>query len=216
MNRDTLVRTIIENGIIAIVRADSGDDLTRVIEAVAEGGVRSVEVSMTTPNALTCIESASRRLDGSDILLGVGTVLDATTCRLAVLAGAQYVVSPVMVPEIIRMAHRYAKPALPGAFTPTEIFTAWEEGGDLIKVFPAALGGLDYIKAVRAPLPQIPLVPTGGVNVDNLKDFVAAGAVAFGIGSHLVSKRLVAERDFKGLTENARRFTEALRAARDG
>lgn len=215
MNKMNILNYLIEHGIIAIVRADSGgEDLVRVVEAVAAGGVRCVEVTMTTPGALQCIELASQKLAGADLLLGVGSVLDSETARLAILAGAQYVVSPVTVPAVIQMAHRYGKPALPGALTPTEIFTAWEAGGDLIKVFPATLGGLDYIKAVRAPMPQIPLVPTGGVDVGNLAEFLKAGVAGIGVGSNLVSKKLVAARDFKGLTENARLFADAFHAAR--
>lgn len=214
MSKQSIVNYLLEHGIVAIVRADSGDDLVRVVEAVAEGGVRCIEVTMTTPGALECIETASKKLAGADVLLGVGSVLDAETCRLAILAGAQYVVSPVTSEPIIRMAHRYGRPALPGAFTPTEIVNAWEQGGDLIKVFPSSMGGADYIKAVRAPMPQIPLVPTGGVDVDNIKDFLAAGAAALGVGGNLVSKKLVDAKDFKGLTANARKFADAFRAAR--
>ena len=215
MSKQSNLNYLLEHGIIAIVRADSGgDDLVRVVEAVAEGGVRCIEVTMTTPGALACIEAASKRLAGADVLLGVGSVLDAETCRLAILAGAQYVVSPVTSEPVIRMAHRYGRPALPGAFTPTEIFLAWELGGDLIKVFPSSVGGADYIKAVRAPMPQIPLVPTGGVDVDNIKDFIAAGSAALGVGGNLVSKKLVDAKDFKGLTANARKFADAFRAAR--
>ncbi|MBI3117685.1 MAG: bifunctional 4-hydroxy-2-oxoglutarate aldolase/2-dehydro-3-deoxy-phosphogluconate aldolase [Candidatus Hydrogenedentes bacterium] len=215
MNKQQILNYLTEHGIIAIVRADSGgEDLVRVVEAVAKGGVRCIEVTMTTPGALECIELASKKLAGADVLLGVGSVLDPETARLAILAGAQYVVAPVTVAEVITMAHRYGKPALPGAFTPTEIFHAWELGGDLIKVFPATLGGLDYIKAVRAPMPQIPLVPTGGVDVGNLADFIKAGVAGIGVGSNLVSKKLVDAHDFAGLTDNARRFAEAYQAAR--
>lgn len=216
MDKQALVQYLTDKGIVAIVRADSGsDDLVRVVEAVAEGGVRCVEVTMTTPGALDCIETAAGKLKGADVLIGVGSVLDAETCRLAILAGAQYVVSPVLAEEVIRMAHRYGKPALPGAFTPTEIFRAWELGGDLIKVFPSSVGGAEYIKAVKAPMPQIPLVPTGGVTVENIKDFLDAGAAALGVGGNLVTKKLVAARDFKGLTENARKFADAFRAAKE-
>ena len=215
MDRNEIAGYLVKGGIIAIVRADSGgDDLVRVVEAVAEGGIYCIEVTMNTPGALSCIETAAARLEGSPVLLGAGTVLDEESCRLAILAGAQYIVSPTTSPAAIRMAHRYGKAALPGAYTPNEIMYAWEEGGDLIKVFPATLGGLAYIKAVRAPLPQIPLVPTGGVGLDNLADFVKAGAAAFGIGGGLVPKRLIEERNFKGITENARRFRKALDAAR--
>ena len=215
MNKHEILTYLRLKGIIAIVRADSGgEDLVRVVEAVAAGGVVCIEVTMTTPGALQCIELASQKLAGSDALLGVGSVLDAETCRLAILAGAQYVVSPVLAPDVIKMAHRYGKPALPGALTPTEIFNAWEAGGDLIKVFPATLGGLEYLQAVAAPLPQIPLVPTGGVNPENLHEFMKAGVAAVGVGSNLVQKKFVEARDFKGLTARARVFSEAFATAR--
>jgi len=216
MSKQATINYLTGHGIVAIVRADGGgDDLVRVVEAVAEGGVRCIEVTMTTPGALQCIETATAKLAGADVCLGVGTVLDAETARLAVLAGSQYVVTPVTVPEVITMSHRYGVPCLPGAWTPTEIFHAWELGGDIVKVFPASVGGLDYIKAVRAPLPHIALCPTGGVDLDNLADFVKAGVVAIGVGGNLVSKKLLQARDFKGLTENARRFADAMASARN-
>ncbi len=215
MSKTGILKYMTDHGVIAVVRVEgSSDDVVHVIEAVIQGGVRCIEVTMTTPGALECIRKASEKLSGEDVCIGVGTVLDAETTRLALLAGAQYVVSPVTVPEVIEMAHRYGKPCLPGAWTPTEIFRAWELGGDIIKVFPAAVGGLEYIKAVRAPLPQIPLCPTGGVDLDNLADFVKAGVVAIGVGSNMVSKKLVQARDFKGIAESAWRFTDAYNKAR--
>ena len=215
MNKQQLTNYLTQHGIIAIVRADSSDGLARVVEAVMEGGVRCIEVTMTTPGALGCIEAASKSLAGADVCLGVGSVLDAETARLAILAGAQYIVSPITSQEVIQMAHRYGKPCMPGAFTPTEIYTAWILGGDIIKVFPANFGGLEYIKAVRAPMPQIPLIPTGGVDLNNLADFVKAGVVAIGVGGNLVSKKLIEAQDYKGLTENAKCYAEAFQAARN-
>lgn len=215
MNKQQITNYLVDNGIVAIVRADSGDGLARIVEAVMEGGVRCIEVTMTTPGALACIETASKNLAGADVCLGVGSVLDAETARLAILAGAQYVVSPITAAEVIDMSHRYGKPCMPGAYTPTEIYNAWMLGGDIVKVFPASIGGLEYIKAVRAPLPQIMLLPTGGVDLNNLADFVKAGVVAIGIGSNLVSKKLIEAQDYKGLTDNARRYSEAFQAARN-
>jgi len=215
MDKYAAVNYILGKCIVAVVRADSGgDDLVRVIEAVAAGGVHCIEVTMTTPGALACIETAAKKLAGADVLLGVGTVLDPETCRMAILAGAEYVVSPTLSAATIRMARRYGKPIIAGAYTPTEILTAWEEGSDLVKVFPASVGGPEYIKALKGPLPQVPLVPTGGVELDNIGEFLKAGASALGVGGNLVSKKLIAGRDFNGLTENAKRFAEAVRAAR--
>ncbi len=217
MNKYEAIQYLLDKCIIAVVRADSGgDDLVRVVEAVAEGGVHCIEVTMTTPGALACIETAAERLRGADVLLGVGTVLDAESCRLAILAGAQFVVTPTLALPVIEMARRYGKPVCCGAYTPTEILTAWERGSDLVKVFPASVGGPDYIKAIKGPLPQIPLVPTGGVELDNIAAFLQAGASALGVGGNLVSKKLVAARDFAGLTANARAFAEAVRKARGG
>lgn len=215
MTRSEIVSYIVSNGIVAIVRADKGgDELVRVVEAVAEGGVRCIEVTMTTPGALQCIEMAAEKLAGAEVLIGVGSVLDAETARLAILAGAEYVVSPISSREVIQMTHRYGKAALPGALTPNEIFQAWEDGGDIIKVFPATLGGLEYIKAVRAPMPQIPLCPTGGVDLINLNSFVEAGVSAVGIGTNLVSKKLIAAQDWKGLTALAREYAAAWQRAK--
>jgi 2-dehydro-3-deoxyphosphogluconate aldolase/(4S)-4-hydroxy-2-oxoglutarate aldolase len=214
MDKYAAINYLLDKCIIAVVRADSGgDDLVRVVEAVAAGGVHCIEVTMTTPGALDCIETAAKKLAGADVLLGVGTVLDAETCRMAILAGAEYVVSPTLSVAAIRMARRYGKPIIPGAYTPTEILAAWEQGADLVKVFPASVGGPEYIKALKGPLPQVPLVPTGGVELENIADFLKAGASALGVGGNLVSKKLVAARDFKGLTENAKRFAEAVRQA---
>jgi 2-dehydro-3-deoxyphosphogluconate aldolase/(4S)-4-hydroxy-2-oxoglutarate aldolase len=215
MDKYAAIQYVLDKCIVAVVRAESGgEELSRVVEAVAAGGVQCIEVTMTTPGALECIEIASRTLAGADALLGVGTVLDPETCRMAILAGAQYVVTPTLSVAVIQMARRYGKPIFAGAYTPTEILSAWENGADFIKVFPASIGGPDYIKALKGPLPQVPLVPTGGVELDNVGAFLKAGASALGVGGNLVSKKLVEARDYKGLTENAKRFADAVRAAR--
>lgn len=215
MDKYAAIQYLLDKCIVAVVRADSGgEELSKVVEAVAAGGVQCIEVTMTTPSALECIETASKNLAGADVLLGVGTVLDSETCRMAILAGAQYVVTPTLSIPVIQMARRYGKPIFAGAYTPTEILTAWENGADFVKVFPASIGGPDYIKALKGPLPQVPLVPTGGVEIDNIGAFLKAGASALGVGGNLVSKKLVAARDYKGLTENAKRFADAVRAAR--
>jgi 2-dehydro-3-deoxyphosphogluconate aldolase/(4S)-4-hydroxy-2-oxoglutarate aldolase len=216
MDKHSAIQYVRKHGIIAIVRVDSGgEDLVRVVEAVAEGGVHCIEVTMTTPGALDCIALATEKLKGADVLLGVGSVLDGETARLAILAGAEYIVSPVTRADVIKTAQRYGKVVMPGALTPTEILDAWELGGDFIKIFPATLGGIDYIKAVSAPMPQIPMIPTGGVDTENIKDFIAAGVAAVGIGSNLVNKKLVAARDFEGLKQNARAFAEAWQRGKE-
>jgi len=215
MDKYAAIQYIMDKCIIAVVRADAGgDSLVGVVEAVAQGGVHCIEVTMTTPGALKCIETASQKLAGADVLLGVGTVLDAETCRMAILAGAEYVVTPTLSIPVIEMARRYGKPVIAGAFTPTEILTAWEQGADLVKVFPCSIGGPDYIKAVKAPLPQVLLVPTGGIELGNIAAFLKAGASALAVGGNLVEKKRIAARDFKGLTANAKAFAEAVRVAR--
>jgi 2-dehydro-3-deoxyphosphogluconate aldolase/(4S)-4-hydroxy-2-oxoglutarate aldolase len=215
MDKYAAINYILDKCIIAVVRADTGgEDLVRVVEAVAEGGVHCIEVTMTTPGALDCIKTASERLKDADALLGVGSVLDAETCRMAILAGAEYVVTPTMSVPVIQMARRYGKPICCGAYTPTEILTAWENGSDFVKVFPASVGGPGYLKAVKGPLPQIPLVPTGGVELDNIVDFLKAGSSAVAVGGNLVSKKLLAARDFDGITANAKAFSEAVASAR--
>ncbi len=215
MDKYDAINYLLDKCIVAVVRADTGgDDLVKVVEAVAAGGVHCIEVTMTTPGALECIKVASEKLQKADALLGVGTVLDPETCRLAILAGAQYVVTPTLSLPTIQMARRYGKPVICGAYTPTEILTAWENGSDLVKVFPASVGGPGYIKALKGPLPQIPLVPTGGVELDNVGEFLSAGASALAVGGNLVSKKLMAAKDFDGLTANAKAFAAAVKAAR--
>lgn len=215
MNKHEIVQYLTDNGIVAIVRADKGgDSLVKIVEAIAAGGVKCIEVTMTTPGALECINTVTEKLKDVDVLIGVGSVLDAETARLAILAGAQYVVCPITSEEVIRMAHRYGKPVLPGAFTPNEIFQAWELGADIVKVFPATLGGLEYIKAVRAPMPQIPIVPTGGVDLSNLADFMKAGICGVGIGSALVKKDLIANEDYAGLTALSKQYADAWAAGK--
>ncbi len=208
------LRQIVETGVVAVVRVDSSDQLVDVVQAIARGGVTCVEVTMTTPNALEVIADASARF-GGEILIGVGSVLDAETARMAILAGAEFVVGPALNADMIATCRRYGKVVIPGAFTPTEIVEAWQTGADLVKVFPASLGGPELIKALKGPLPQIPLVPTGGVTAENTGDFIRAGAAAVAAGTSLVSKDLVKKKDFKGLTQRAQQFAEAVKKARE-
>jgi len=215
MDKYDAIRYMLDKCIIAVVRADTGgEDLVKVVEAVAAGGVHCIEVTMTTPGALECLKVASEKLQKTDALLGVGTVLDPETCRMAILAGAQYVVTPTLSIPSIDMARRYGKPVICGAYTPTEILTAWESGSDLVKVFPANIGGPGYIKALKGPLPKIPLVPTGGVELENVGEFLSSGAAALAVGGNLVSKKLLAAKDFDGITVNAEAFAQAVKAAR--
>jgi 2-dehydro-3-deoxyphosphogluconate aldolase/(4S)-4-hydroxy-2-oxoglutarate aldolase len=213
MSKDDQVREIETSGVIAIVRFDRSEDLVQVARAVRAGGVRAIEFTMTTPNALDIIEQSAREF-GQDVLLGAGTVLDPETARAAILAGAQFVVAPTLNPQVIETCRRYSKAVIPGAFTPTEILTAWECGADFVKVFPADFGGPEYVKAVLAPLPQIKLIPVGGVSLENTGAFIKAGASAVAVGGNLVKKSAIAAKRFDELTELARLYVQAVAGAR--
>ena len=202
-------------GIVAIIRANSANELIEAAAAIREGGVNVIEVTMTTPNALQVINDVSSTY-GDTVLVGAGSVLDAETARAVMLSGADFVVSPVTKPDVIEICNRYSKVVIPGAFTPTEILMAWETGADYVKVFPSSGVGADYIKDVKAPLPQIPLVPTGGINTENAADFIAAGATALGVGSSLVNNQLIAAGEFATLTERAEQLVKEVQRARSG
>jgi len=207
-----------ETGVIAIMRTQSSEQLLRAADAIREGGVRAIEVTMNTPGALAVIEQAVARYRHADqeVLFGAGTVLDAESARAAILAGAQFIVAPSFSPALVEICRRYSVPVMPGAYTPTEIVTAWECGADMIKIFPAGVGGPALIKALKAPLPQIELVPVGGVKLENTADFVRAGAAAVGVGSALINQELLDSQDFGTLTERARRFMEEVARGRMG
>jgi 2-dehydro-3-deoxyphosphogluconate aldolase/(4S)-4-hydroxy-2-oxoglutarate aldolase len=213
MDKREMMELIQKTGVIAIMRAKSSDQLLAAADAIKAGGVQVIEVTMTTPGALDVIRQATKRY-GADVLFGVGSVLDPESARAAILAGAQFVVSPTLNLKTIEICHRYAIPVVPGAYTPTEILTAWEAGADMVKVFPASVGGPAYLKAVKAPLPQISLVPVGGVNLDTTADFIRAGADAVGVGSALVSQKLLEAGDFATLTERARRLCQEVAKGR--
>lgn len=209
---DTLSK-ILQTGIIAIMRAQSSEQLLAAAEAILAGGVDVIEVTMTTPGALDTIRQAVARY-GEQVAFGAGSVLDAETARAAILAGAQFIVAPTLNLETIRICKRYSVPVVPGAYTPTEILTAWEAGADLVKVFPAEVGGLAYIKAVKAPLPQIRLVPVGGVDLNTTAEFIRAGAAAVGVGSALINQKLLDEGNFSEITHRAARFREEVEKGR--
>jgi 2-dehydro-3-deoxyphosphogluconate aldolase/(4S)-4-hydroxy-2-oxoglutarate aldolase len=215
LSRNQIVSQIEDSGLVAVIRADSPDQLVDVCQALRDGGVTVSEITMTTPGALDAIKHATDKL-GEGNLVGVGSVLDAETARMAILAGAQYVVGPTTNYEVIEMAHRYGKPVIPGGLTPTEVINAYQAGADLVKVFPANHFGPKYFKDLLAPMPQLKLTPTGGVDLTTVKDWIDAGAAALGVGSALVKKDLIKAKDFKGLTNLAKQFTEAVKAARGG
>jgi len=197
---------------LGIIRVNHAEGLVRIAQALQDGGLDCVEITMTTPGALRAIEEASEKITG--VLMGAGTVLDGTTARQAILAGAKFLVTPTVELDVIEMAHRYGVVVIPGAMTPTEILTAWEAGADMVKVFPASVLGPSYLKAVRGPLPQIPLVPTGGITGDNAGEFIRAGAAMVCAGGWLVDKKAVDEGRYEVLTERARKLVEAVQKAR--
>jgi 2-dehydro-3-deoxyphosphogluconate aldolase / (4S)-4-hydroxy-2-oxoglutarate aldolase len=212
MSRNQYLQQVLDAGIVAVVRAPEPTHLVEVIRALADGGVTVAEVTFTVPNALKVIEQARRELPGN-ILLGAGTVLDAETARAAILAGAQFIVAPTLNIDVIRMCHRYDKLVMPGAFTPTEILSAWEAGADIVKLFPADNLGPAFVKAVRGPLPQVRLMPTGGVDLQTAADFIKAGACALGVGSQMVDPKAVANRDFPRLRDLARQYVSIVKQA---
>ena len=205
---------ILEEGVVPVIRVASAEEAMGVAQALKEGGISVIEVTMTVPGAMEVIQEVSQRFKNR-VHLGAGTVLDPETARLALLHGARFLVTPSLNLETIRLANRYGAVVIPGALTPTEIVTAWEAGADLVKVFPIGqVGGPAYIRAIKAPLPQIPLVPTGGVNLQNAGEYIQAGAAAIAAGGELVDKKAVAEKKFSIVADNARRFIEEVKKAR--
>lgn len=209
----SMLARIEEAGVVAAIRADSSERLIDVAAALEAGGAKFIEVTMNTPNALKVIEALADRM-GDRIGVGVGTVLDTETCRAAITAGAEYVITPTLNTRVIEMAKRYSKPIFAGAFTPTEILTAWEAGADIVKIFPADAVGPNYLKAVLAPLPQIKLMPVGGVSVENCGEFIRAGAVAVTAASCIAPKKDIAAGNWANITSLARQMIEAIQAAR--
>ena len=205
----------IENsGIVAIIRTDTNQDLLQVVDAIHSGGIDVIEITMTTPGALDTVGSMTKRY-GSNLLVGAGSVLDTETARLAILSGADFIVSPITKPDVIELCNRYGKVVMPGAFTPTEILRAWELGADYVKVFPADIAGASYIKAVKAPLPQVSIIPTGGIGLNNAAEFITSGSAALGVGSTLVSKQTIAQKQFKKLTEISQKLVAAVKKAKE-
>jgi len=213
MTKSTIVQRLLDPGIIAIIRADSSDQLVEAAGALLAGGVTVMEVTMTTPDALAVITAVAGQF-GSAILIGVGTVTDPDTARAAVAAGAEFIVTPVTKPEVIAVANQLEKPIASGAFTPTECLLAHESGADFVKLFPAEIGGPAYIKSLLAPLPMLRIIPTGGVTPETAGAFLKAGSVALGAGSALVSKEILQKRDWGTLKKRAEDFVQAVRTAR--
>lgn len=208
----TVLSRVVESGLVAIVRTDSPEQAARIAEACAEGGVAALEVTFTVPAAASVIESLTKRYQPEQIAIGAGTVLDPETARIAILAGAQFLVSPALSIETARLANRYQIAYMPGVATPREVVEAMECGCDILKVFPGETLGPTFLKAVKAPLPQAALMPTGGVSIDNVATWIAAGAVAVGVGGNLIAGAKTG--DYKSITELSKRFLAAIQGAR--
>ncbi|HVO09893.1 MAG TPA: bifunctional 4-hydroxy-2-oxoglutarate aldolase/2-dehydro-3-deoxy-phosphogluconate aldolase [Vicinamibacteria bacterium] len=213
MDKKAVLERITVTGLIPVIRAQSADEAQAVVEAIQAGGVSILEITMTVPNAVKLIEQVVGYASGA--LVGAGTVLDAETARACIAAGARFVVSPALNLETVRACNEAGVAVLPGALTPTEVVTAWKAGADLVKVFPAnAVGGPAYIKSLKAPLPQVGLVPTGGVNLQTAKEFIKAGAAALGVGADLVDLQALRRGEASVITERARQFLALVREAR--
>lgn len=209
-----LLNQIKENGIVAVIRGAKPENISAISKALSEGGVKTFEITVETPKVLQLIEQVSSEL-GDDVIVGAGTVLDAETARAAIMAGAKFVFSPTVDTETIKLTKRYGVVSIPGAMTPTEILRAYEAGGDIIKVFPANAFGPRYLKDVHGPLPHIPLMPTGGIDLDNVGKYIKHGAVAAGVGSTLVNTKVeINEAYLADLTKKAAAFVEEVQKAR--
>jgi 2-dehydro-3-deoxyphosphogluconate aldolase/(4S)-4-hydroxy-2-oxoglutarate aldolase len=213
-SRTEILQSIEASGVVAVIRVRDPELVQGVVDALLEGGVTALEITMTVPRAVELIAQIAPKLP-PQFLLGAGTVIDAQTARKVIDAGARFIVSPVYKPEVVDVCRELDVVSAPGCFTPTEILTAWERGADVVKVFPATALGPGYIKDVLAPLPQVRLMPTGGVTKENAGDWIKAGAVVLGVGTSMVDAKAVAERRFEVVTANARHFVNAVRQARE-
>ena len=214
MSKARILASILEVGAVPIVRAESTEQALEAAKAVYRGGVRALEVTMTVPGAIRVLEKVADEY-GDEIVLGAGTVLDPETARACMLAGAQFFVSPSLSVPTIEMCSRYSKVSMPGALTPTEVHRAWDAGADLVKIFPVGnIGGPSYLRALKAPLPQVLMVPTGGVGIGNVAEYFAAGASAVAVGSDIVSKQALQAGDYSGIANKAREFLDAVVIAR--
>ena len=215
MRKEQIVEKLREIGLVPVLRAESEEQALGIASVIAAGGVTVLEITMTVPGAIRVMSRLTK--DRPDILIGAGTVLDAETARMCMLEGAQFVVSPALNLATIEMCHRYSIPVLPGALTPTEVVTAWQAGADVIKVFPAsALGGAKYLKSLKAPLPQVEMIPTGGVSLATAKEFLEAGSFALGVGADLVDTKAMADGKPEKITESAKKYLEIVREFRKG
>ncbi|MBD3316968.1 MAG: bifunctional 4-hydroxy-2-oxoglutarate aldolase/2-dehydro-3-deoxy-phosphogluconate aldolase [Chitinivibrionales bacterium] len=214
MRKAEVVGTMTACGLVPVVRAERAEQAINISEALLEGGINVVEITMTVPGAINAMEKVADKF-GDRIVLGAGTVLDAETARTAILAGARFIVSPSLNDEVIALARRYSVMVCPGALTPTEVIHAWESGADLVKIFPCGeVGGAKYIKSLKGPFPQVEMIPTGGVNLKTAADFISAGSTALGVGTALVDKKAVSEGAYEIIVEKAKQFIAVIKEAR--
>ncbi len=214
MTRQQILSSIIEIGVVPVVRTTSAEAAVKAVEAIYKGGIRAAEITMTVPGALKALEKVADQF-GDQIVLGAGTVLDPETARISMLAGAEFFVTPSLKLATIEVARRYSKVICPGALTPTEVLTAWEAGADVVKVFPCGnVGGPKYIKALKGPFPQIEMIPTGGVNLETAGEFLKAGACAVAVGGELVDAKSIAEGRYGVIEERARQYLAVVAKAR--
>ena len=206
------LQRIKETGIIGVVRTENSEKALKTVEALKNGGLEAIEITMTVPGALDVIKELTDTYSEDEILLGAGSVMDAETARSCILAGAEYIVGPTLDKKMIELCNRYQKPVVPGAMSVTEVKKAMEAGADLVKVFPASLFGPKIIKSIKAPIPQAPLLPTGGVNLDNVDQWIKAGSFGVGVGSGLTAG--AGENDYDKIEDNAREFIAKIEQAR--
>ncbi len=215
MNKEKVLQHVKSVGVVPVVRASSAEEAMKVVDAIKDGGVTVLEITMTVPRAVNVIEQVVDRY-GDDVVVGAGTVLDAETARACILAGAAFLVSPAVNLDTIELCHRYSIAVLPGALTPTEVVTAWQAGADIVKIFPCgAVGGAKYLRALKAPLPQIEMMPTGGVSLATAADFIQAGACALGVGADLVDLKAIRNGEAGKVTQAAQAYVAAVQQARN-
>ena len=214
MSRQEIVDKIIELKAVAVIRMEDPSKLIKVAEAIHDGGVKAIEITMTVPNAIETIALATKEI-GDKVLIGVGSILNPEMAQRAIDAGAQYVVSPIFKKEIIEISHKNNIPAMPGTFTPTEVQLAYEAGADIVKLFPADVLGMAFIKGIKAPMPHLRVMPTGGVSLTNAGDWLKAGACAVGVGSALIDKQAILEENYSVLTRNAEQIMESINSVKN-
>lgn len=212
MDKEKILSKIVEGGLVAVVRAESGEQALKIADACFNGGVAAIEITFTVPGAVEVIKELVKVYSNGEILLGAGTVMDAETARMAILSGAQYVVSPYLNVDTVKLCNRYRVPCMPGAMTIKEVVESMEAGADIIKIFPGELFGPPIIKAILGPIPYAKLMPTGGVSLENVDEWIKAGAVAVGVGSALTKGAKTG--DYEAITRTAQQFVTKIQAAR--